>query len=166
MTLRDNLIHYMKIRGLTIKDLSHITAISEPTLKRLRSKSNANPTLDVLMKISSALGISIDNLIHSENEPQIYKQDEAHTIPKNLNEFILLFTRNTFNFHRGTKAVFKKHRPSDPITKYILTKDWKILEKVDQSQMLFQDEKFVQFCVMEDFIHACIVRELYEVNYV
>ena len=62
MTLRNNLICLMKERKSKIKELADLTGISEPTLKRLRTKE-CNPTLDVLIKLSRALNISVDELI-------------------------------------------------------------------------------------------------------
>lgn len=63
MTLRRNLIQLMKERKVKIKELARLTKISEPTIKRLRVIENSNPTLDVLIKLSMALRVNINELI-------------------------------------------------------------------------------------------------------
>lgn len=76
MTLKNNLIRLMKAKKIKIKELACLAKISEPTLKRLRSKQ-CNPTLDVLVKLSHALRVGIDELIqdsyicHQDLDPPI-----------------------------------------------------------------------------------------------
>lgn len=52
----------MKEKKIKIKELAHLAKISEPTLKRLRVMES-NPTLDVLIKLSGALCVGLDELI-------------------------------------------------------------------------------------------------------
>jgi transcriptional regulator with XRE-family HTH domain len=164
MALKENLVRYMKEKSLTIKELSKKTEISEPTLKRLRSKENTNPTLDVLMKISSILDIPVNNLISKEQEIPLFYQD-APLPTEELNDFILSFTRDTFSFSKGTKAQFKKYTPGNPVTKYIINKDGFVFEKVDGEKWLFRDEKHNNYSIDQALILAYIVKEIFEVNY-
>ena len=102
MSLRENLIKKMREKSLKIKDLSQLTGISEPTLKRLRTDDSANPTLDVLMKLSTALSEPIDALIAKESEKiPIFRQglDEMPAnVPKRFIYFVLKYIIIIFNF--------------------------------------------------------------------
>lgn len=166
MALKANLIKLMKEKGLTINDLASKTDISIPTLKRLRTRDDVNPTLDILLKLSKAFDLEISELIQEEISIPIFYQDKTFSIAKDISEFILVFTRNTFNFLKGTRAVFKKYRAGDKITKYILNKEGNILEKINEEKMLFQDENFINYQINSDLVLAYIVKEIYEVNYV
>lgn len=50
-------------RGLTQETLAHKAKIALPTLAKLESGANANPTLKTLQKIAKALRVTIDQLI-------------------------------------------------------------------------------------------------------
>lgn len=166
MNLKENLIKLMKIKGLTIRELADKTEISEPTLKRLRSRDDANPTLDVLIKISTALDVPLSTLIEEKERSLLIYQGQNFSIPPDTSEFIFVFTKDTFSFPKGTKAVFKKYYYGDPITKYILDKKGGIFEKINGEKCLFRDEEFNNYSIDKDLILAYIVKELYEVNYV
>lgn len=166
MALRENLIKFMKNKGFTIKELASKTEISEPTLKRLRTNDDANPTLDVLIKISTALEVPIGNLIAEAESNPVFFMDKPIHLPKGIVEFTIIFTRDIFSFVKGNKAVFKKYNEAGSITKYILNKDGIIFEKINSENLLFRDEHFNNYSVTKDFILACIVKELYEVHYV
>lgn len=168
MSLKENLIRYMKNKNLQIKELSAETNISEPTLKRLRTQTNTNPTLDVLAKLATALEVTVNDLIQDEISISIFHQDQnsLFNIENESSEFILIFTKDTFSFKSGSKALFKKLMPGMPITKYIANKQGKILERVGENKWLYRDEKNNNYSVDVSFIFAVILKELYEVSYV
>ena len=168
MPLKENLVNYMKNKKIQIKELSVGTGISEATLKRLRTHTDANTTLDVLIKLATSLNISVNDLIQEEKStPTFYQnQDNAFDIESGLAEFIVVFTKNTFSFKPGSKAIFKKYLPETSITKYIVNKQGKLFERVDGNKWLFRDEKNNNYSIDENFISAIILKELYEVNYV
>lgn len=166
MSLRDRLVELMKEKKKTIKDLATETDISEPTLKKLRTKDDCNPTLDVLIKISRALDVPINQLIQESDNSPIFYQDSDIVISDTTDDFIVVFTKNTFHFKNGAKAVFRKYKPGNNITKYIVYKNGKIMEKVDEKKSLFKNENQEIFSIEVKDIKGCILKELYEVNYV
>lgn len=166
MALKTNLVTFMKKKGLSIKELAEKTCISEPTLKRLRTHTDANPTLDVLMRLSSALDVSVNDLIQTQGTTPIFYQGDKIALDDDTTEFIIVFTRNTFSFKPGSKAIFKKHIPGGSITKYIINQEEQLFEKVSDDKWLFRDEVHNNYSINEGFISAIIMKELYEVNYV
>lgn len=166
MALKQNLIKCMKNKKMAIKDLATLTGISEPTLKRLRSQSDANPTLDVLTRIASALCVSVNDLIQEECQTSVFYQGDTIEFTDTLDEFMILFTKKTFSFQAGSKAVFKKHAPGKPVTKYILNADGKLFEKISDEKWLFMDELHNNYSLNENVVFASILKEIYEVNYV
>lgn len=151
---------------MLIKDLAITTGISEPTLKRLRCQENANPTMDVLVKIATALNVTVNDLIHTEKQCPVFHQGEDIALAEHMDEFMILFTQKTFSFQPGCKALFKKYTQGDSITKYVINADGKIFEKINGAQWLFRDETHNNYSFNENFIFATILKELYEVNYV
>lgn len=167
MTLKTNLVTHMTNSKISIKELAEKTGISEPTLKRLRTHDNANPTLDVLMRLSTALNVSISDLIKAQVSTPTFYQEEKITLDENTSEFIVIFTKNIFSFKPGGKAIFRRHSPGESITKYIINKEGNLFEKVtDSDKWLFRDNAKNNYSINESFISATIIKELYEVNYV
>lgn len=156
----------MKEKDKSIKELAKQTGISEPTLKRLRTHNSTNPTLDILMKIAKALNVSVNDLIQTQDPTPVFYQQSKIFLNNQINEFIIIFTKSTFSFKAGSKAVFKKHTEKGPITKYIINQEGKLFEKVSEEKWLFRDEEFNNYSINESFISAVIVKELYEVIYV
>jgi XRE family transcriptional regulator, regulator of sulfur utilization len=66
--IAENLVSLRKKRGLTQNTLAKIAGGTRASIALIESGSS-NPTLDVLLKISQALGISIDELISA---PRVY----------------------------------------------------------------------------------------------
>lgn len=166
MSLRENLIKKMREKSLKIKDLSLITGISEPTLKRLRTDDRANPTLDVLMKLSVALGEPIDALIAKISEKMPVFRQGLDKIPTNIpKKFILLIMTQTFDITAGTKALFEKYSGKQKITKYILGTDFKLYQKLDNNTGHYLSEKQTVIVLEHDQILAIINSEIYEVDY-
>lgn len=166
MSLKNNLVRLMREKEITIRSLAERTGISEPTLKRLRTYDAVNPTLDILMKLSSALSTSLPELIQNEIHDLIIKQGQPIILGDDTVEFVYVFTRNTFNFNKGTKAIFKKFTSKSPMTKFILNKNGDLLEKIDDNKFIFKNEECTNFAINQNDILAYIVKELYEVNYV
>jgi transcriptional regulator with XRE-family HTH domain len=166
MALKDNLIKFMKEKKLTIRALSERTQISEPTLKRLRSKDGTNPTIDILIKIASELNVSVNQLIeNNEARPVLYQGNPLILDPK-INEFIYIFTEKTFNFKKSTRAIFKKYQAGNPLTKYIINKEGQIFERVEGEKWIYADKELNNYSIDNEFIFAYIIKQLYEVNYV
>lgn len=66
----------MKERGITINELSEHTGISIPTLKRLRTVDDANPTLDNLIKLANFFNLSLDDLTKNNSS-----EDNGYNVP-------------------------------------------------------------------------------------
>jgi DNA-binding Xre family transcriptional regulator len=166
MALKENLIALMNEKKITIRELSNRTNISEPTLKKLRTSLKVNPTLDVLIKITKALDVSLNELIESKsNFVTIVQGEKIAQHSSEISEFIYLFTKDTFNFTKGTKAIFRKYINGDVITKYVLSKDGMLYQKVENQESKFKDEKLDVYFLDANSILAYIIKELYEVNY-
>lgn len=156
----------MKNQKVSIKELAIETGVSEPTLKRLRTQPNTNPTLDVLTRLALALSVSINELIQVSNERPVFYQGEPIELGEDISEFMILFTKKTFSFQGGSKAVFRKHKQGNSVTKYIINTHGELFEKISDEKWLFRDQTFSNYSVREDNIFASILKELYEVNYV
>ena len=63
--LSQNLAAYQKATGLSNAEFAAELCISESTLRAV--KNNGNTTLDTLMRISDALNVDIDSLVHDEH---------------------------------------------------------------------------------------------------
>ena len=158
----------MKNKKLSIRELSILTDISEPTLKNLRTK-NTNPTLDVLRKLSSSLDVTVNELLGEETISIFNYSDEidiAKIIESKHDSFMILFASEAFEFKVGTKALFKLYDSSFDVTKYIIHKNGKLLESIDADKMLFSDDRADVYSIKETDIFACIQKIIYEVNYV
>jgi len=166
MALNENLINLMQEKKITIKELSNKTEISEATLKKLRISSNANPTLDVLIKITKALGITLNELIENKSKLITFSQGELIELSQDVTEFIYIFKKDTFTFSKGTKAIFRKYNNGDAITKYVISKQGILYERVEGQNSNFIDENFDIYSLNLSSILAFITKELYEVNYV
>lgn len=164
MSVKKNLVKYMQNRSLTVKELAHAASISEPTLKKLRTQDDSNPTLDVIMRISNALDISVNDLIEDHSSyPTVYQDKLDHSKPLD-NEFIFIFVRDTFNFSKGAHTLFKRYYTNNTefLTKYILDIDGNIYKRIHG--LLFQNEHEEEIFVQEDSIFAYITKELYEAS--
>ena len=172
MSLRENLINHMKSRKITIPELSSTTGISVQTLKRLRSKSESNPTLEVLQKLSEGLGISLSDLIIDN------KTYADHQISTNIDssidindhipdEFIVYITHEFFDLNPGTRAIFKKFTPGDKVTKYVIDRNGTILQlyKNENDEIQAISKKNGMVITDQTNIYACIKKEIYEVSY-
>jgi len=166
MSLRENLIKKMREKSLKIKDLSQLTGISEPTLKRLRTDDSANPTLDVLMKLSTALSEPIDALIAKESEKIPIFRQGLDEMPANVpKRFIYFVLKKTFDIAAGTKAVFEQYSGKQKITKYVLGTDFKLYQKLDDNTGHYLTELQKVVVIENNQILAIINSEIYEVDY-
>lgn len=166
MSLKDNLIKLMKRNSLKIKELSKLTGISEPTLKRLRTEDDTNPTLDVLIRLSQALDEPIDSLVSNfEVNLPVFSQNEKIKLGPKTNKFVVIITNSSFDLENGTKAVFEVYDGSQKITKFILGRDFKLYQKIDLEKSLYKDERGSMLILEKEQVFAIIVKELYEVDY-
>lgn len=105
-----NLKKYMKIKGLTIKELGEKSGVSEPTIKRLRIDSavSSNTSIDVLSSLANALDITVKELIedpNSQQEPTNYSEQNNEI--NNQECFVYKFRQQVFVFQQNDKAIFK-----------------------------------------------------------
>ena len=63
----ERLVSFRKDRGLNQQALSDMAEVSLPQLKRYEA-GKSEPTLDVIRRLSIALGVSTDDLVFSRNE--------------------------------------------------------------------------------------------------
>lgn len=166
MSLKDNLIRIMKRNSLKIKDLSREAGISEPTLKRLRTDDNSNPTLDVLMRLSIALGEPIDVLVANISEEiPVFNQGVEIDVNNLPQKFIVLIMIKTFDIAAGTKALFEKYTGKQKITRYVLGVDAKIYQKLDNDFGHYLTEQQKVIAIEPSQILAIINSEIYKVDY-
>jgi len=79
LNLAENIRQLRETRGLTQDQASKLAQVPRPTWATLESGSS-NPTLSVLVKISSALQVSIEELIGPPRSiGRIYRRDELRT---------------------------------------------------------------------------------------
>ncbi len=169
MSLKNRIIRLMSEQNLTVKQLSDVTGISEPTLKRLRSLNDSNPTLDVLVRLSKGLKTSVSDLIQEQSVVDTYYQDDTSILNTNQKEFTLTFTKHVFGFRKGARAIFRKYELSNTITKYIIrTEDCAVLETLDKDKLYFKTSYGDLIFVDSSDIFAVILKEIYEheVSYV
>lgn len=166
MSLKDNLKRIMEEKRMSIPQLAHQTNISVATLKRLRSVDNANTTIDVLMKLSRTLSVPMEVLLKDNKQVNV-RQDTLTEIPDTAEEFIVSFTKPILSLRVGTKALFKRYSKGDQLTKYIVHKSGKILERVytKEDDLLFRDDEGNVISVEQESIVGYIAKELYEVEY-
>ena len=79
LNLSENIRQLREVRGLTQDQASRLAEMPRPTWATLESGSS-NPTLSVLVKISSALQVSIEELIGPQRSMgRIYRREELRT---------------------------------------------------------------------------------------
>jgi len=62
MSLAENIRKLRKARGLTQAQLAHRCGITEFYISRLERGKDTNPTLNILIRLSTILGVSLDLL--------------------------------------------------------------------------------------------------------
>jgi transcriptional regulator with XRE-family HTH domain len=68
-------------RGLTLEDLSRAAGVSKSMLSQIE-REKANPTIAVAWRLANALGVSIGELLTSENQVvETIRVLEAHELP-------------------------------------------------------------------------------------
>lgn len=99
-------------KGLSLDKLSKLSTVSKTYLSELENGLKANPSADVLVKIATALDVSLPYLLEGEAKDDIADKP----IPKTLKEFALekdlrlsdviqlLETANLGLAHRGKKV--------------------------------------------------------------
>jgi len=74
--LAQSLIQLREVRGWTQRQLGEIAGVPRPTVANLESGS-ANPTLGVLVRIATALSVTLDELLSPARAAvQVYRRDE------------------------------------------------------------------------------------------
>ncbi|SDH91779.1 Helix-turn-helix [Pseudobutyrivibrio sp. 49] len=64
----EHIFHVMKEKGITQKQLSKMTGISESTISDWKTKGKV-PGIDKIMLVSKAIGVSPNELLRGESEP-------------------------------------------------------------------------------------------------
>jgi len=64
-TLGSNIKNYRTKKGLSQDKLTKKADITLTTLVKIETGNNKNPTIKTLVKIASALGVKVDDLINS-----------------------------------------------------------------------------------------------------
>ena len=62
-TIADNIKKYRQKLGVSQDRLSKIADVTYNTIIKIESGGSQNPTIDTLLKIAKALGVSVDDLI-------------------------------------------------------------------------------------------------------
>lgn len=70
MHLGENLKRIREGLGITQKELAERCGISDQQLSRLEGGSQRNPGIQTVVAICTALGVSIGELVHGEDEPE------------------------------------------------------------------------------------------------
>lgn len=60
---------YREARGLTQRELAHLTGITVNYISKLERGEVANPGIDLIASLAETLHCSVENLIYSEPEP-------------------------------------------------------------------------------------------------
>lgn len=63
LNLGENLKREMKIKGITIKELSKMTGVSVGTISEITTGKENNPKLKTVINISNALNVPLNELI-------------------------------------------------------------------------------------------------------
>lgn len=72
-----NVRHARLVRGLSLRDLSQRTGTSKALLSQLE-RCVANPTIDVLARVASALDLSVSDLLRTHlSAPEVIRRDEG-----------------------------------------------------------------------------------------
>ena len=89
MTIGDCIRKYRKQKGLTQKELGELSSTSESTIKQYET-GKRSPRIEHLMRISIALGVSLDDLTGQSSVDHIHiSRGAAPFIQKVL--FLLIF---------------------------------------------------------------------------
>jgi transcriptional regulator with XRE-family HTH domain len=67
-------------RKLTLEDLSRAAGVSKSMLSEIE-RDKANPTIAVAWRLTNALGISLDQLLAQQKEPEAIRVSGTHEIP-------------------------------------------------------------------------------------
>ena len=62
-TIADNIKKYRQKLGVSQDRLSKMADVTYNTIIKIESGGSQNPTIDTLLKIAKALGVSVDDLI-------------------------------------------------------------------------------------------------------
>ncbi|MBM7835725.1 helix-turn-helix domain-containing protein [Clostridium sardiniense] len=89
--LSDNLKHFRKINGLTLKELSIKSKVGASTISEIESGKNVNPRTETLSKIALALNVDVNTLINGENKDIINIISKTYEVDDDLAEFIHLY---------------------------------------------------------------------------
>lgn len=131
--IQGNLKRYMKDKALTIKDLEELSGVSEPTIKRLRTRPvSPNTSIDVLHSLASALGITIMDL----TAPPCDSTYEEEAQGKNNEEdtFVYRFKKPLFDFEIDDRALFKKYAYGTSITKFFFDNKFELYQLISQNE--------------------------------
>lgn len=121
LNLKENLKYFRELKGYTGKNFAELLGVSYTTYMSYENK-NSEPKLNLLVKMASILGITVDELLGNENKNEIYSNglkaieslnfkvdelyDEEHQktmlyikrIDSNYEEIILSVEKNAFIF--------------------------------------------------------------------
>ncbi|WP_430509940.1 helix-turn-helix domain-containing protein [Gottfriedia solisilvae] len=83
-----NIQELRKKKGLTLSELAEKANISKSYLSNIERELNDNPSIQVLEKISTVLGVDFKTILgsESESEPQILQDNEWLDFIKELKE--------------------------------------------------------------------------------
>lgn len=175
MSMQKKIRRLMEAQGYSVEALAKSTNISIGTLKRLRKLgTEANPTFDVLMKVASALGITIKDLIDEEKETVTQQNqwkeisaDNINELPDDAREFVVIIKKPIFSLKTGTKLLFKRYSHNTLISKYIIVNNGKVLKRDynNPEELVFSDENGQVVHVSPENIIGCILKEFYEAEY-
>lgn len=111
-TIGERIQQQRKSKGLSLIKLSKLSGVSKTYLSEIESGQKSNPSADVLLKIATALGVSLPYLIQGDQNEDL----EDQLVPKTLKEAAmeedwkysqviqLLKTKNLALAHRGKKV--------------------------------------------------------------
>lgn len=77
MSLAENIIHYSRLKGLTIAALARQSGVKQPTLHGWTT-GRAVKKIDDLKKVCVVLEVGLHTLLYSEKDP--YENEEPFTI--------------------------------------------------------------------------------------
>lgn len=68
MGFKENLKDELSYKGMTIKELSILTGISQGSLSNYMKENSSIPSADVATKIATALNVSVEYLVSGKNK--------------------------------------------------------------------------------------------------
>ena len=80
MQLGNNIIKYRKSQNLTRKQLSKKAKVVYRTLENIERNKTKDPGINVILKVSKTLGISIDTLVKGEVGKKITVPEEIQNV--------------------------------------------------------------------------------------